>query len=280
MPDHEALPASAKSVVTAPQRSRANHELLNRIYNRSEYTAIVRVIGSQTWDIEDARDLVVPLMKRFGVDRILDATSELLAIESNEKQTTARLTDDVRRFAIQLLGSVGLSVAGSSKTESPRDRLLRLRLGDDASQKPASDYLQVDRKRDNIVSSYERHLTAESIPFRRAKNSDLHELTKPRALSVDFVCERGTERQLTLVRRELTGNVRKRLVKLLQRFGPNYVGVRVWPIGPSKSWMWEKEWIVGNEAPTSRNEQPAAASTVAELTTATQPRPNVQQELF
>ena len=138
---------STDSAASLQKRPKVNHELLHRIYNRSEYTAIVRAIGPETWDIEDGRDLIVPLMKWYGVECVLDATHELLAIESNEKQTTARLTDEVRRYAVQILGNGNLPLnteaVSTSNSKSSRDRLKRLRLSDDAAREPASDYIQV-----------------------------------------------------------------------------------------------------------------------------------------
>jgi hypothetical protein len=189
------------------------------------------------------------------------------------------------QFAVQLLGTAShpSDMPTPNLNELPRERLRRLKLVDDSPSIVADDYVQVDRPRSRVVKSHETHLMNDAVDFRRAKEVEFFSTAKHPPVAFDFVVKRGSERQITLVRRELTTMVRGRLVKLLHRLGPNHVGVRVWPIGFEKNWMWEKEWVLQDDPhdPTPNVEPVSTASSVAAgVSSPTTTRPLTQRELF
>ena len=201
------------------------------------------------------------------------------------------LTDDVRRYAIALLGNA--AVARDDATESappmaselPRMRLERLKLIDADADAVATDYVAADKKRAHVIERFASHLEFNDSSYKRAKSVELPESLKSRGVTFDFVIERPSERQIVLVRRELSDHVRVRLVRLLHRLGPEYIGVRVWPIGAEKAWFWEKEWISpGDSPPEAHNaaaKTPPMSDSQADVSRHTlQPRPTVQREFF
>lgn len=283
----DAIDSKPSDSSKASRTTKADRELLTRIYHRPEYTAIARAIGAESWDIEDARDLIVPLMKRFGVQRITAITEELVLIQPTRTLTFARLKENVRRFASQLIGPASAIQADDSNaeltlaSELPRRRLARLKLLDSAEVSIAADYVPVEARRADVVQRFATHLTHNEVPFHAAKDVELFHSTAKRPVAFDFLIERGSERQITLVRREISKTIRARLGRLLKQFGPDYVGVRVWPIQAERAWMWEKEWILSeNEPPPSRSGHLVEAPREGECTTATQSGPTVQLELF
>ena len=253
----------------------------------------MRAIGAETWEMEDARDLVVPLMKRFGVQCILDVTNELVevAVPSPGKAHIVRLSDEVRRYAVQLLGrmdtapAVVTDAAITVACEPPTRRLERLNLVNGSIDKIAADYVPVDRKRPHVIERFANHLEFQSIPFHKAKDVELFLPANQRAVAFDFLIERRGERQIALVRRELSKNVRAQLVRLLKRLGSKYVGLRVWPIATEKSWLWEKEWISHEvSSPTASSEElvatPANNLRESASTETRQSQPMAQRDLF
>lgn len=214
--------AGNASVELSQKRAKVDLGLMRRIYERPEYTAVVRVIGDLSWSITDARDLVVPLMKRFGAGKVLETVHELAVIEEG----TARLSDEVRRYALPLLGQkcqpngntagiggVEASVASEKliATESTRERLRRLKL-DGGETTPATDYVLSDRSRDNMVKQFETYLNYHDLPFRRPTEREFGTEGKRPPIKIDFVVKRQSELQLTLVRKQLSATVRQRLV--------------------------------------------------------------------
>ncbi len=272
-----------------PSRTpKASLDLLHRIYNRPEYTAVVRAIGTEAWEIEDGRDLVVPLMKRFGVQRVQDATEELLAIEVRNKRTIVHLTDDVRRYAVALLGNTAIAAdddAPPMASELPRTRLQRLKHLETNADAVAVDYVPADKKRAHVVERFASHLHLADVRFQSVKDIEFIGCLEQCPFAFDFLIERGTERQIAFVRREIAITTRRRLQRFLNRLGPDYIGVRVWPIGAEKVWFWEKEWISPGDLPPETNnskaESPPMSDSQADVSSQSlPPRPTVQREFF
>ncbi len=263
-------------------------DLLNHIYNRPEYTAVVRAIGTEAWEIEDGRDLVIPLMKRFGVQRVRDATEELLAIDVTGKQTIVHLTDDVRRYAVSLFGNTAIAAddaAPPMASELPRTRLQRLKYIEANTDAAAKDYVPADKKRAHVVERFASHLHLAGVRFQSVKDIEFLGCLEQCPIIFDFLIERGAERQIAFVRREIALTTRRRLQRFLNRLGPDYIAVRVWPIGAEKVWFWEKEWILPGDAPPEAHNAEAKAKPMsgpqAEVLPKTlPPRPTVQRELF
>ena len=268
--------------------SKASLDLLNHIYNRPEYTAVVRAIGTEAWEIEDGRDLVVPLMKRFGVQRVRDATEELLAIKVRNKRTIVHLTDDVRRYAIVLLGNTAIAADDAippMASELVRTRLQRLKHLEANVDAVAVDYVPADKKRAHVVERFASHLHLADVRFQSVKDIEFLGCLEQCPVTFDFLIERGRERQLAFVRREIALTTRRRLQRFLNRLGPDYIGVRVWPIGAEKVWFWEKEWILPGDSPPEANNgkaesPPMSDSQANALPQPLPPRPTVQREFF
>ena len=95
-------------------------------------------------------------MKRLGVQRARDATEELLAIEVRCGRTIVHPTDEVRRYAIELLGNTAgetdhaAGAAPSMASEISRITFQRLKLIEAATDAVTADYIPADKKREQI----------------------------------------------------------------------------------------------------------------------------------
>lgn len=71
-----------------------------RIYFEPHLTELVRLIGYDTYRLDEARGRLAPLVDKYGREKINRAAKEVLAMDA----ATARLNPVVRRAAWQLLG--------------------------------------------------------------------------------------------------------------------------------------------------------------------------------
>jgi len=76
------------------------HPLSVRIYFEPHLTAMVRLIGYETYPLEEGRARLRPLVERYGRDRVNSAAQEALDM----RHGVIRLNAKVRRAAWQLLG--------------------------------------------------------------------------------------------------------------------------------------------------------------------------------
>jgi hypothetical protein len=93
---------SAGEPAACPKKAKA--PLWQRMYFRREMTEIVRLMGYDELTIEDARERLRPLLDVHGKALIEKGAAELLTIDANHTPATARLSDEARTLAIQILG--------------------------------------------------------------------------------------------------------------------------------------------------------------------------------
>jgi hypothetical protein len=90
-----------ESPVTA-RKSKA--PLWQKMYFQQHMIAIVRLMGYDELTLDDARERLRPLLEVHGKALIEEGAAELLTINVTHTSATARLSDEARALAIQILG--------------------------------------------------------------------------------------------------------------------------------------------------------------------------------
>jgi hypothetical protein len=78
--------------------------LWQRMYFQRHMTDVVRAFGYRSVPLEETRDLLKPLLDTYGRTLVQSATDEIIVIEGPHETPVARLTDEARKLAIQILG--------------------------------------------------------------------------------------------------------------------------------------------------------------------------------
>ena len=97
--EHSPQPAG-ETALRKPDRP----PLLLRLYASPLLVEIVRRIGYRAWERDDACDQLLPLMRRQGVRRVVDAANELIVVDDQHDSAPVRLAENVRQMAVGILG--------------------------------------------------------------------------------------------------------------------------------------------------------------------------------
>lgn len=224
----------------ADQRpTRADRSLLLRLYASPVRTAIVRIIGYDTWDHFDALDQLVPLMQRLGVQQVVTAAEELLQSNVEQSGMTIRLADHVRALAVGILGQPPCDQAEQRiRRVPPVPRPLV------PTVDMAADYRQSVASRKVALERYRKHLWIHRQVWEPAAKAALPVRPPFTPRCFDIVVHRAAdEHHLIGVRRRLTKKQRGQVLRWLAVLGPQWLMARTWPIETKKGWLWEREWI-------------------------------------
>ena len=211
-----------------------------RLYTSPVHTAIVRLMGHDAWDEFHARVQLIRLMRRSGVDAVIAATRELITISHDRETPVARLTADVRQFAVGILGRPDPESLDRPPALRRSPKVPETTVPDDET---APDYRLVASPRAAVVDRFSKHLWAQLLTYEVAKNAALPAGTGPLPSSVDLVMHRLGEHHLIAVRKQLGKSARAKLQQLLSSLGPTWNAARVWPIKSRQGWLWEYEWV-------------------------------------
>jgi hypothetical protein len=88
--------------VATPKK--AKQPLWQKMYFQRHMTAIVRLMGYDELPLDDARERLRPLLAEYGKERIEEAAADLITIDSTREPALARLSDEARKLAVQILG--------------------------------------------------------------------------------------------------------------------------------------------------------------------------------
>jgi hypothetical protein len=86
----------------APPRKR--QPLYIRMYYEAIYVELVRFIGYGGKPLANAQEFVLALEKKYGRERVIEASEAVSTCEGKAENMTVRLTAEARRLAWQLLG--------------------------------------------------------------------------------------------------------------------------------------------------------------------------------
>ena len=116
-----------------PTRESARYEkpdrpLLLRLYSCPHLVALVRLFGYGELPSDEAKQRMQPLVEQFGRQRMEAAADEVLDSRSSGQSVLFRLSDEVRQWAVQILGpqpeqerpSAGASPSGPSTLKSAK----------------------------------------------------------------------------------------------------------------------------------------------------------------
>ena len=98
--------ATSASTPTAeiPLTRKEKEKLLQQMYFRQDWIALIRLFGYQTLPMEQARQAIKPLAEKFGKEPMAAACEILVEISTPDKEPIARLKPHIRRMAFQMLG--------------------------------------------------------------------------------------------------------------------------------------------------------------------------------
>ena len=236
----ESTESTADSIPTKSVLSKQSQALLMRLYTSPVHTTIVRLMGHDTWDEFYARDQLIRLMRHSGVEAVMAAASELITVSHEHEIPVARLKDEVRQFAVGILGR---PAPESLNTPPVLRRVPRVPQSDVPPEMPAPDCRLVAFPRAEVVDRYAKHLWAQLLTHEVAKNASLPVWTLSLPPTIDFVVHRRDEHHLIAVRKRLGKSARAELRRLLSSLGQTWRAARIWPIESSKGWLWEHEWV-------------------------------------
>jgi hypothetical protein len=95
----ESSPA-APIALTRPEKEK----LLQQMYSRAHWIAIIRLFGYQAMPMDKARQEIKPLAEEFGKEPVANACEALVEISVQGKDSVARLKPHIRLMAFQILG--------------------------------------------------------------------------------------------------------------------------------------------------------------------------------
>jgi hypothetical protein len=83
---------------------KSKQPLWHRMYFQRHLTDIIRAFGYESVPIEEARERVKPLVETYGRPLIEAGTEELIVVDNSQSPVVARLSDEARKLAVQILG--------------------------------------------------------------------------------------------------------------------------------------------------------------------------------
>lgn len=239
-PTDSSLESTVDEAPKKPTLSKRSQALLMRLYTSPVHTAIVRLMGHDAWDEFHARDQLIRLMRRCGVEAVIDAAHELMTITHDHETPVTRLTADVRHFAVGILGPPDPESPDSPPVLRRAPRVSEPTVPDDQT---APDYRLVASPRVSVVERYAKHLRANAVTHEIAKNASLPQDAMPLPSSIDFIVHRADEHHLIAVRKRLGKRARAELHQFVSSLGQTWRAARVWPIELCKGWLWAYEWV-------------------------------------
>lgn len=226
-----------------PSPPTCDRPLLLRLYASPIRTEIVRTIGYDTWDHFDGCDQLVPLMQRFGVEHTVTAAEELLASGVQQNGALLRLKDQVRQYAIGILGP---PPPDDSPPRPFRCAPLAPQPAVPESQ-CAADYRRSDAPRSAVLERYRKSLWIYRQAWEPVANAALPIRPPFTPRCFDVVVHRADdEHHLITVRRRLSKKQRAQLQRWLAVLGPTWRAASVWPIVTKNGWIWERRWVDGS----------------------------------
>ena len=98
--------ATSASTPTAeiPLTRKEKEKLLQQMYFRQDWIALIRLFAYQTLPMEQARQAIKPLAEKYGKEPMAAACEILVEISTPDKEPIARLKPHIRRMAFQMLG--------------------------------------------------------------------------------------------------------------------------------------------------------------------------------
>jgi hypothetical protein len=154
-------------------RKKPKQPLWHRMYFQKSMTDVVRLMEYDELPVEEARARLMPLIETYGKAAIEEAARELVIVDDTKTPAVARLSDEARALAIQILGRPpqpgGASPSGtpartpdapSNETPTPpqsrRSRTAFKNSADSASPSPSADTSRVDDSQDSLSNSRPR----------------------------------------------------------------------------------------------------------------------------
>ena len=80
--------------------------LYERLHYKDHYVEIVRLVGYGGFSLPDARNALKPLSEKYGQQTVMNATDEILILDTSQDPHLFRLTDEARNLAWPILGPV------------------------------------------------------------------------------------------------------------------------------------------------------------------------------
>lgn len=102
-----------------PPQKRPREPLYLRMYFQSHLTDLVRLFGYREISLDQARKELTPLIEKYGKQVMVDAAEEIVFIDNSKTPEVARLSDQARKLARQLLGRPPELANGSSPLSGP-----------------------------------------------------------------------------------------------------------------------------------------------------------------
>lgn len=110
----ESTPAAA-----TPLSRTAKEKLIQQMYSRAHWIAVIRLFGYQTFPMDQAREAIKPLAEQYGKEPVAAACEILVEISAQGPEAVARLKPHIRRMAFQILGPEPPPGAVTPKVDSP-----------------------------------------------------------------------------------------------------------------------------------------------------------------
>ena len=201
-----------------------------RMYFDRCLTDITRTIGYHDVPADEALERMTPLIERYGKEKVIAATTELLDVDSTAKPVVARLKADVRRFAFQMLGPPPDSNTPSPSPDKkpPVEPSAVTAHSEDA--KPDAESRPLKQPRTYVLKLFEEWLKVTSLVYvGTGEMKRSNPAVKPFIGSVDFIVLRGDAKMFVTVRPQLQATNIDALRALQKLFGPEYTAVRFWP---------------------------------------------------
>ncbi len=172
-----------------------------RLYSSPVHVDIVRMIGYDDWVLYDARCQIVKLMRRHGVASVISAAAELIEVDHRPGDDIARLSGEVRCFAIGILGRPVDEKASATKSAIPLRREPKVAIALPTEEETATDFRLVNARRIEVVKRYAKHLGVHLMTHEVAAKASLPLDSPPLPATIDFIVHRHDEHHLIAVRK-------------------------------------------------------------------------------
>lgn len=100
--ERSGTPDGADEKTATPKK--AKQPLWQRMYFQPHMTEIVRRMGYAELPVDEAANRLRPLFETFGRPSIEEGAAELITIDDTQSPAIARLSDEARKLAVQILG--------------------------------------------------------------------------------------------------------------------------------------------------------------------------------
>lgn len=231
------------------------------MYFKQHLTDLVRLFGNSEIPLPEAREKLKPLVDKYGKELMESAAEEIIFIDGSHDHAIARLTDDARKLAVQLIGRPPATTAsGTRQTQNEAAE------EGDGNSRNGTPQIQDNASSANSVTGQSHAQTAKSEPL----NSTPHRLGRKKALvhfrewlietkqpfatadhaqqvqssgakfgTLDFILYGEPVNRLVTVRNKLTAVQRHDMQEWQRIFGTDFQATRAWPEDAPDGSSWQ-----------------------------------------